>query len=205
MIVVVGGHSRSIGKTSVAAGIVAGLREWEWTAVKITQHGHGVCSPSGAPCDCATGMDHPYAVSAEICPGPDSDTSRFLAAGAARSYWVRTAAGELGHAMPTLRRLIAGSRNLIVESNSLLQYLQPDLYLVVADFSVADFKDSARRFLDRADALVISGGDITQPAWKGIAPRLWSTKPRLLVSPPTYASEELFQFVAARGGSAMCR
>ena len=44
MIVVVGGHTRNIGKTSLAAGIVAAFPEMHWTAFKITQFGHGVCS-----------------------------------------------------------------------------------------------------------------------------------------------------------------
>ena len=83
-IVVIGGHSRSVGKTSVVAGLIAALREYEWTAVKITQYGHGVCSANGAPCDCATD-DHSWAISEEKNRGGESDTSRFLAAGAARA------------------------------------------------------------------------------------------------------------------------
>ncbi len=82
-IVVVGGHSRSVGKTSVVAGLIAALREYDWTAVKITQYGHGVCSANGAPCDCAT-ADHSWAISEEKDRSGESDTSRFLVAGAAR-------------------------------------------------------------------------------------------------------------------------
>ena len=33
--------------------------KFDWTAVKITQYGHGVCSANGAPCDCATD-DHSW-------------------------------------------------------------------------------------------------------------------------------------------------
>ena len=63
-IVVVGGHSRSVGKTSVVAGLVAAMPERAWTAVKITQYGHGICSADGAPCDCATD-DHSWAITEE--------------------------------------------------------------------------------------------------------------------------------------------
>ena len=52
-LVVVGGHSRNIGKTSVAAGLIAALPHYNWTAMKITQHGHGICSAAGEPCGCA--------------------------------------------------------------------------------------------------------------------------------------------------------
>ncbi|MCU1309890.1 MAG: hypothetical protein JWO20_1015, partial [Candidatus Angelobacter sp.] len=52
-IIVVGGHSRDVGKTSMVAGLIAGLRDYQWTAAKITQFGHGVCSVSAEPCECA--------------------------------------------------------------------------------------------------------------------------------------------------------
>ena len=51
-IVVIGGHSRSVGKTSVVAGLISALPELNWTAVKVTQYGHGICSANGKPCDC---------------------------------------------------------------------------------------------------------------------------------------------------------
>ena len=63
-IVVVGGHTRNIGKTSVMAGLIAAMPEKHWTAFKITQFGHGVCSANGEPCDCET-ADHTIAVSEE--------------------------------------------------------------------------------------------------------------------------------------------
>ena len=82
-LVVVGGHTRNIGKTSVAAGIIAALPQFHWTAIKITQHGHGICSAAGEPCDCAVEYDHPYAISEESAPS-NSDSGRFLAAGVGR-------------------------------------------------------------------------------------------------------------------------
>ena len=106
-LVVVGGHSRSVGKTSVVAGLIAALREFDWTAVKITQYGHGICSANGEACDCATG-DHSWAISEERDRSGESDTSRFLVAGAVQSLWVRTEQGRLAEAMPTLRQRLEG-------------------------------------------------------------------------------------------------
>ena len=48
-VIVVGGHSRNIGKTSVVAGLIARLPEFHWTAFKITQYGHGFCTADGKP------------------------------------------------------------------------------------------------------------------------------------------------------------
>ncbi len=153
-LIVIGGHSRSVGKTSVVAGLISALRDFDWTAVKITQYGHGICSANGEACDCATG-DHSWAISEERDRSGESDTSRFLLAGAARSLWVRTEQGRLAEAMPTLRQRLQGATNVIIESNSVMKFLRPDLYLTVLDPSTADFKNSAREFLDRADAVIL--------------------------------------------------
>lgn len=194
MFVVVGGHSRNIGKTAVAAGLISSLREFAWTAVKVTQHGHGICAPAGEPCDCAVEYAHPYALTEERDPSAGTDSARFLAAGARRAFWLRTPAGQLGHALPVVRRLLATSENLIVESNSLLQFVRPDLYLSVLDFGVEDFKPSALRYLDRATAVVLVG-EQSRPAWEGVAERLWRSKPAFAVRPPAYATPELTAFV----------
>jgi len=45
---------------------------------------------------------------------------------------------------------------LILESNSLLQFVKPSLYFAVVDPAKEDFKDSARAALYRADALVLA-------------------------------------------------
>src|SRR5712691_4870298 len=122
-IIVVGGHSRSVGKTSVVAGLIAALREFQWTAVKITQYGHGICSANGKPCDCACD-DHSWAISEERDRSGESDTSRFLASGARRALWVRTEQGRLADAMPTLKQKIESAGNVLIESNSVLKFLR---------------------------------------------------------------------------------
>src|SRR5437879_12634554 len=99
-IVVIGGHSRNVGKTSVVAGLISALREFGWTAIKITQYGHGICSANGEACDCATG-DHSWAISEERDRSGESDTSRFLVAGAVQAFCVRTEQGRWAEAMPS--------------------------------------------------------------------------------------------------------
>jgi hypothetical protein len=196
-IVVVGGHTRNIGKTSVVAGLIAALPELRWTAIKITQFGHGVCSANGEPCDCET-ADHTIAVSEERDAASGTDSSRYLAAGAARSLWVRTRQGQLSEAMPRVRQLVAQAENAIIESNSVLRFLQPDVSLTVLDPSVSDFKASALRYLDRVDALVIRDGAVFDPAWAGVSRRLIASKPKFHFQQPDYCSRELAEFVRGR-------
>ena len=194
-IVVIGGHSRSVGKTSVVAGLISALREYDWTAVKITQYGHGVCSANGAPCDCAT-ADHSWAISEEKDRGGGSDTSRFLVAGASRALWVRTEQGKLAEAMPALRKRLERSGHVIVESNSVLKFLRPDLYLTVLDPNREDFKTSAREFLDRASALILhDGSTITEAAWQRLSLKPVAERPVFRISPPAYVTREIVEFV----------
>ena len=194
-VVVVGGHSRSVGKTSVVANLIARMPERNWTACKITQFGHGFCSANGEPCDCQTD-EHTIAISAERDPGAGTDSARFLAAGAKRSLWVRTRIGRLADAIPRIRQEIAAAENMIFESNSLMQFLRPDLYLTVLDYGTADFKDSARLFLDRADAVLVRAtSQELLPQWNQVSLRLLAGKPRFLVTPPDLIADDLVEFV----------
>src|SRR5579863_1776689 len=169
-VIIIGGHSRSVGKTSVVAGLIAALPSYQWTAMKITQYGHGICSQNGESCHCASD-DHSWAISEEMNRDGDSDTSRFLLAGARQSWWVRTEQGRLAEAMPTIRQKLSESKNAILESNSVLKFVRPDLYLTVLDPATADFKRSAQEFLDQADAVVLHApkNDGGNAAWTGIS------------------------------------
>jgi len=198
-LIVVGGHTRNIGKTGVMAGVIAAFREREWVAIKITQFGHGLCSANGEPCDCET-ADHTIAISEERKDASGTDSSRYLAAGARRSLWVRTRQGQLAEAMPRVRAEIGKAENAILESNSVLRFLKPDLYLAVLDPSIADFKSSALRYLDRADALLYSG-HTAKNTWPGVSPALIARIPAFRIAAPAYWSDEVEHFVQIRLGA----
>jgi hypothetical protein len=195
-IIVIGGHSRSVGKTSVVAGLIAALPSYNWTAFKVTQFGHGRCSLNGKPCHCAT-ADHTWAISEEKDRSGKSDSSRFLVAGAKRSYWVRTEQGRLAEAVPAISLRIAESQNAILESNSILKFLQPDLYLSVLDPAVEDFKTSAVAGLPRADAFILSSsnGDFH---WGSISLSELERRPTFRVHPPQYVTTEIAEFVESK-------
>ena len=76
-IVAVGGHTRNIGKTTLATQILSAMQHLTWTAIKITQFGHNVCSANGEPCDCSTG-EHAIAISEERNAASGKDTARML-------------------------------------------------------------------------------------------------------------------------------
>jgi hypothetical protein len=199
--IVVGGHTRSIGKTQLVCDLIGAFPEANWIAGKITQYGHGVCAQNGEDCDCAPD-EHVCAISWESRADTGTDSGRFLASGAQRSFWLRTKQGYLAEGMPLLRAALrevaaepAGEpRNLILESNTLLQFWKPALYLVVVHPGKADFKDSARLQLDRASAFVLreplpeaspfAGASATVTAalaaWSGVPLQLLRGKPQFL-------------------------
>jgi hypothetical protein len=196
-ILVIGGHTRSVGKTSVVAGLIAALPGFHWTALKITQYGHGICSANGEACDCAT-ADHSLAVSEEKDRSGESDTSRFLIAGADQSWWVRTQQGHLAEAMPRIRKILATTENVVIESNSILRFMTPDLYLTVLDPATSDFKASAQSFLDRADAVLLHRANSKNPAWKRVSLKPVIDRPIFAIQPPNYVTPEVVEFVRDR-------
>jgi hypothetical protein len=187
-LIVVGGHTRSIGKTQLVCDVISAFPRANWIAGKITQYGHGVCAQNGENCDCAPD-EHVCAINWETQSNTGTDSSRFLAAGALRSFWLRTKQGFLAEGLPLLRAALLETRAdgngdlppLILESNSLLQFLKPSLYFAVVDPAKEDFKDSARAALDRADALVLRGTSSTfsseGPSWVRLPARLLKEKP----------------------------
>lgn len=205
-LIMVGGHTRSIGKTQLVCDLVAALPQAMWLAGKITQYGHGVCATNGHDCDCAP-TEHVVALDWESDADAGTDSARFLKAGASRSFWLRTKQGYLAEGMPPLRQALAeGTQthagdglNVIVESNSLLQFVRPSLYVTVLDTAREDFKDSARHMLDRADVFVfrrgLADGAISQPPWMQL-PRQWlRQKPSLLQREGDPLPEALLQLV----------
>ena len=185
--IVVGGHTRSIGKTQLVCDLISAFPERNWIAGKITQYGHGVCAQNGENCGCAPD-DHVCAISWEHRPN-ETDSGRFLAAGARRSFWLRTKQGFLAEGLPLLRGALHelesksadAAGNLILESNALLQFLKPSLYLMVVDSTKTDFKESARLQMDRASAVIFRHASENHNApWPGASAKLLAGKPQFL-------------------------
>jgi len=193
-IVVVGGHSRNIGKTSVMAGLIAALPAYRWTAFKITQSLESHGSPSSELRDCAP-RDQCWSITEEQDESGKTDSSRFLRAGAERAYWVRVEPGRLQDALPAIQLKMAAAENVIMESNSILRFLDPDLYITVLDPSTEDLKASAENYLGRADALVLHESRNPTPRWKQVTPEMLEGRPVFRIAPPDYVSGGLVGFV----------
>jgi len=171
-IIVVGGHSRKVGKTSVVAGLISAFSRYPWMAVKISSHWH---DNQSASCD---GVKDDVCQIVEECERDgNADTSRFLAAGAVRSLWVQIKGNGLESAIQRLLPILQSYPFVIIESNSILRFIQPDLTILVLKFDVAEFKASAREMLLKADATVAVNYTPSVSPWQGIIPITLSRVP----------------------------
>ena len=85
-----------------------------------------------------------------------------------------------------------------MESNSIVELVRPDVFLMVLDFSCEDFKPSSLRFLNRADAFLVIDHGINAPLWEDVARGMWDGKPQFLIKPPAYVNAAVVDFVKSK-------
>jgi hypothetical protein len=162
--IVVGGHSRNVGKTSVTAALIRAFKEYPWTAIKISSHQH-----LDIHIHPHEKREHDCSIYEELDREGSSDTSRFLAAGASRALWMQLKGDSLDDSLKDLQPILQSSPFIIIESNRILRFVQPDLCIMVLRYDVEDFKQSARRALRQAHAIVAVNPDFSPPPWEGVS------------------------------------
>src|SRR5579863_4544376 len=103
-LIVVGGGGRGAGKTALVCGLIRAFPEIEWTAIKITTHEHGKAT----------------AIWEETTPGQETDTARYLAAGARRALLVTATDDSLSNVLERVLVEDSTPAGVIFESNSVL-------------------------------------------------------------------------------------
>ncbi len=142
--VVVGGSAKDIGKTALVCAIISALREFDWTAVKITAHDYLT--------DSIGQVFAGAAVREEAAADSLTDTSRYLAAGARRALLATRQGGRIP--IEEIRRAVGADRNVIYESNRIVDAVEPDACLALVGGPTGEWKPSFVHLLRRADALV---------------------------------------------------
>jgi len=82
----------------------------------------------------------------------------------------------MAEAIPKLQNVLQSSEYSILESNSVMEFIQPRLFVVVVDPAQQEFKGSALRFLERAHAIV-ARGFVSPAAWNGRGKRIAASAP----------------------------
>jgi len=153
-LIVVGGQCRKVGKTALIVDIIHATPDLHWTAVKITPHAESHCPVNGPDCRCGP-TEHAFSILKEVDHSGRTGTSRYLLAGAQTSLWVQTKDDRVEDVLGPLAETLKQSENVIVESDALVKFWRPELFLMVLDSRMANFKSSAREVLPLVNAFVL--------------------------------------------------
>ena len=158
-IVTVSGTCSEVGKTGLVCELLARLPGW--VAVKVTRGHYRSCGRDPETC-CVSGLlgDEPRVFAARGDTAVDGkDTGRYWAAGAADVRWVVVARGQEAEGIARALAELDGRPGVLVEGNRVVESLSPDLALMVALPGQKEVKPSARRIVDRMDALYVPHGE----------------------------------------------
>lgn len=161
-LIVVGGQCRKVGKTTLIMDIIQATPNVRWTAVKITPHAEARCPVNGRDCDCSD-AEHTFSIREELDRSGRTSTSRYLVAGAQRSLWVQTKDDRVRDALGPLAEALLESKNVIVESDALVKFWRPTVFLMVFDSQMPETKASAREVMPLANAFVFRSPFLTHP------------------------------------------
>jgi hypothetical protein len=150
-ILVIGGGAKDVGKTALVCAVIAALREFNWTAVKITGHDYPPVNPLAGAAASSN-----RTIREETVAGSQTDTARYLAAGARRALLVTRHGPDVP--IEEIRRALGNDPNVIFESNRIIDALRPDVCLALVNDRMTNVKASFDRLLRVADALVSVGG-----------------------------------------------
>jgi hypothetical protein len=150
-LVVVGGHSRGVGKTAVVEHLLRMGPRHSWVAVKISAHRH------------APGDPDRLLLEKESVAGAGTQTNRYLAAGARQAWLCHAAAPAMPAAAQFIADLLDGGADVIVESNRLLRHLTPDTALFVLSPPLDDWKPSSGLAAAAAHAFVLGPRSSAMP------------------------------------------
>jgi molybdopterin-guanine dinucleotide biosynthesis protein len=155
MIVAVSGLSSNTGKTTLACELIRRLPGWE--AIKLTRGHYRSCGKDPQGC-CVSDLlrDEPLIRSGrEANYEKGKDTGRFWDAGAANVHWVIVNEDQVEEGIKQALSRVQ-SEGVIVEGNSFLEYIETDFAIICARAGDNKMKSSARRTLEKADALYLS-------------------------------------------------
>jgi molybdopterin-guanine dinucleotide biosynthesis protein len=154
-VVAVSGFSSNVGKTTLVCELLRALPGWE--AIKLTRGHYRSCGRDPASC-CVSDLlrDEPVVRSGrEANYQVGKDTGRFWEAGASNVHWVIVKEDQVESGINEALARVK-SDGVIIEGNSFLDYVNPDLAVMCARSEGGKVKPSARRALTKSNLVYIS-------------------------------------------------
>lgn len=151
-LLLVGSAEKNCGKTTLICRIIELFKNiTDITAVKVTVL---TGSEKIHKADNVILSNKNFCISEQFERGCDTDTARFLAAGAKKAYRLQAKKGYLEQAATELFRKIKPNVTAICESTSLRKYVVPGIFLLIRKKETRDIKPSAKTVLKLADRIV---------------------------------------------------
>jgi molybdopterin-guanine dinucleotide biosynthesis protein A len=153
----IGSAGRNVGKTELACAILRKLGgRHSIAAVKVTaiSDRDGQCPRGGEGCGVCSSLQGNFCITEETNSHSGKDTSRLLAAGASRVYWLRVLKTHLDEGASALIETLGADTTCICESNSLRRVVDPGLFLLARRQDARPWKESAQQVQQCADRIV---------------------------------------------------
>ncbi len=171
-IIGIGGSHSGAGKTTVAEALLKSLTQGvkgsrgqgvKKTKINKTTHSLEPLNPRTLePCNTSWGaikytktaiytsiVDDP-----EILTQEGKDTQRLLNAGAENVLWVQSPAEELKEVLPLAVSRLSHLRGIIIEGNSAIEFLKPDIVIFIFGKGSESLKKSAIKVMAMADIIL---------------------------------------------------
>ncbi len=157
----IGSAGANAGKTELACALLRKFgKSAEIVGIKITtiKAKDGQCPRGGEGCGVCSSLDGNFSITEESDTASEKDTSRLLAAGASRVFWLRVMKTHLEETITALLDIIEPDAVTVCESNSLRKVVKPGLFLIVKHRDSRAWKSSAQQVKQYADKIVVSDG-----------------------------------------------
>jgi predicted GTPase len=137
-VITVSGSHKGVGKTALSEILLSTLPHF--TAIKITM----------------TSRDIGLYDNEEHLMIADTDTFRMKKSGADKVLWIRTTEDEMTDLMLKALERVGDTHRLLIEGNSILQYINPTLDCFVTTATIDNMKTSRIHALEKADLCVLN-------------------------------------------------
>lgn len=155
LVSIAGAHS-GVGKTSLAALILREIKGF--SAIKVTR----------------TELFTSITMDEEIISEKGKDSCILKESGADKVIWVKSTYDDLKECLTQALSMIGNTGGVIIEGNSPLDFIDPDLVIFIIKDNLTELKPSGRKALERADLVVINTQldnlEILKKEIKGINP-----------------------------------
>ncbi|HAH20115.1 MAG: hypothetical protein A2Y00_01300 [Omnitrophica WOR_2 bacterium GWF2_43_52] len=154
-IVIVSGSHSGVGKTKVAEVLLRLLEGWSALKVTVTHRGRECPVRKESDCHTCDELKDDFSIidNKKIIEIKGKDTARLKEAGARKVLWLKARPHALREGLRKAIPLFKMAKGLIIESNSALKYIKPDVAILVKNKNSL-LKPSAKKILNKIDLVV---------------------------------------------------